>query len=194
MDWEQLNDDLPVFIKSLMHADVLAVQWGDQPVTMQTGTTATLDLLEPEQLGVDDRVIEEVEVEGEPHVTETAIGAREMTLQVTVASQSQKLHKSARAYLEQLRTRLHWSSSIASLAALGLSLVSMGPVVEFDPIENSRVISKSALEIRVGYIHSETDAPAPFIETARVYSEHARNAAGTPLDASLQMDEIGPEI
>lgn len=193
MDWAALHTGLPVLIQALFGSSVVATQWGDQPKAMIVGVVAELDLLNPASLGVDDRVIADIEDEGEPLVQETVTGAREMTVQVTVTSQDQRLAYAARVALERLRTRLRFSSSIASLMQLGLALVSIGPVIEFDPVENGRVISKSALEIRVAYIHSETDTAAPFIETARISTDVLRDAAGDPLPDVAQFDVTGPE-
>lgn len=190
MDWATLQTGLTVFVRSLL-GDI-ATQWGDQPTKFVQGPSATIDLLAPEAVGVDDRIWEDVGSPDPTAVKETAIGHREIVVQVTVTSISQKLQDSARMYLERLRTRLRWTSSIGSLAALGLGLLEIGPVIEIDPIENGRVISRSALEVRCSYVHSETDAEIPFIETARISSE-LEDAAGDPLPAGLQFDITVPE-
>lgn len=189
MDWATLQTDLPPFLATLLG---IGVEWGDQPRTMSSDQArAFIDLLEPEALGVDDRT--RTTVAG-PAVVETVTGQRLLTVQVTVHSLSQKIEESARFYLERLRARLHWTTSINALAAMGLALATIGTTIEVDPTEDMRVRSVSIIEIRCAYVHSESDAAAPFIETARVYSEYARNAAGAQLPASVQMDEIGPEV
>jgi hypothetical protein len=126
------------------------------------------------------------------NVTESAVGQRELTLQVSVWSPLQSLGRSARRHLERLRTRLRWQSSIGALAALGLAIVTIESIVLLDPSEDGRVVSGAAMDLRLAYSWTETDDAVPFIETVQVRSEYLRDETGAQLPAAEQIDEVFP--
>lgn len=186
MDWATLQAGLPT-----LFGDLLGVrcQWRTQPVQMVQGASATIDVLGQVALGVDERTWADVEEDGEVvGVQATQHGLREMTLQITCWAPSQTLGNSARAALELLRLRLRMPSSLARLRALGLALVTIEPVVLGDVVQDMRARSQASMDVRVTYAVSEADEVIPYIERARVKSEHLENAGGAPLPASVQID------
>jgi hypothetical protein len=198
MNWETLQNELPPLLTNLLgipcdfrtqpapHRDVVARAW--------------VDVLDIVGLGVDDRRTIDVDADGEPTsvpedvegVREKVEGIRESTFQITVQSLSQLLHQSARFYLERLRTRLRWTSTIESLKALGLALVRIESVLQLDTPTDMRAYSMASVDVRFAFGESDTDATAPFIERARFRSASITNAAGVPVHDSLQVDVTVP--
>lgn len=188
MDWATLQTELPSLLGDLLE---LPCDWRKQPRKMHTDARAQLDLVSHTGLGVDETSWTELDEDDddEPdHVRATVHGLRELAVQVSVWSPSQSLDKSARRYLERLRTRLYLPSSLERIKALELALVGVEDLVLLDPSEDGREVSEAAMDVRLAGGSSELDAPIPFIETARVRSEHLRNAAGDPLPSSAQID------
>lgn len=187
-DWTTLETRLPALFGELLG---IPCHWRAQPQKMQQGASAVIDLLAPTSIGVDDLRWTDVADPTTGAITgvqATIVGQRELTLQVSVWSPSQKLGSSARMYLERLRTRLRWPSTLATLKELGLAHVRTEGVVDIEPEQDNRVRSGAALDVRLAYAASEADVAIPYIETARVQSVSVRNAAGDPLPASVQVD------
>ncbi len=182
-----LDTALPTFFGTLLGC---ACDWSEQPRPMRTGhggARAQLSMFGASSVGVDELVQTNVDVDTALAIAETRVGLRQVTIQVTVWTPSQQLAKSAPMFLERLRTRLRWSSSVATLAGLRLALMTVGQVVSLDPTENGRSSSSAALDFRFAYGIGETDAPAPFIETSRTTTA-LTNAGGELLPGSLQLD------
>lgn len=176
LDWTAIEDEstgLPSLLSTLMG---VPVEWRNQPRKMQRGAHATLDVLAPTSIGVDQSSWQDV---GDPAtaVEETIRGDRELTLQVSVWSPSQSLAESARKYLGDLRTRLRWESSLSSLRALGVALVRIEDVADADVEQDGRIRSAATMDVRLAYIDVETDAEIPYIETAEATGE-VENAEG----------------
>ena len=182
-DWDGLKDGLATLCASLLG---ISCQWRDQPQKLQQGAWATLDALAPSSLGVDDTRWADV---GSPAtgVRATVVGQRELTLQVTAWSPRQTPSLSARALLEQLRTRMRWPSTLETLRQLGVALVRIEDVADVDPPQDGRRMSQATLDVRVAYAASETDVEIPYIEDAHLSSTFA-NAAGDQLGAAVQMN------
>jgi hypothetical protein len=194
MDWQAAQEGLPEWAEKYL---TIPTNWADQPEdnALVVGPSASIDLLHPDTLGVDDSRWEDVfdPLDQQTGVQQTVVGNREIILQVNVRSLSQKIQESARFYLERLRTRMRWQGAIAELEALGFAFVRIESFTEIDPIEGMRQISESALEIRLAYLETETDDAIPFVETARVRSDKLRNAEGEALPDAEQIDETGPQ-
>lgn len=179
--YDQIQAELPGVLSTLLSTETQTVpcQWRQQPQQMHASSQVTIDWLTERGLGVDELVVEDVDEEGEPTtdpelvdgVRETAHGLREVTLQVTAWTADQRLGRSARALLERLRARLHWTSATVLLAELGLGLVRIEPTLTLDPSQDGRAASVATMDVVLGYGMSESDAPIPFIETARVAGE-----------------------
>lgn len=192
MDWAPVQTGIPELLEELLG---IPCQWGKQSRKLQTTPAHALcDLSKPRAIGVDERRTETVTIEGEPLIAEMVSGVRHIDLQVSVWSKSQEIDKTADVYLDKLQTRLRWSSSIGILSALGFALVTISDVIEVDPTEESRIVSVSVIEVELAYMHSETDTPATWIETARLQTDELRDAGGTAFPAAMQLDITGPEI
>lgn len=146
------------------------VQSARRPRRMIAGPSAMIDWLGASSIGVDDVAWEDDDEDNPEAVTATVIGAREDTLQVSVWSDDQTPSKTARAFLDQLRTRLRLPSSKETLRALGLATVEIFRVIPLGTVEGGRDMANAVLDIRFAYATVEVDAPIPFIETAVVTS------------------------
>lgn len=187
MDFATLQTDFPALLGDLLG---VTCQWRTQPLKAVQGASAVVDLLGIASVDVDERVW--TDTGAGTTVTETQHGGREVTVQVTAWSSSQLIQQSARSYLERLRTRLRFRSSLDRLRAMGLAIVAIEQVVGGDIVQDARARSQASLDVRLAFGVSETDTAIPFIGAARVKSEHLRNAADEPLPASLQIDVNPP--
>lgn len=197
MDWATLDTELPVLFAELLE---IPCDWRKKARPMHTSARAQLDIVSNASVGIDEVAWAELDEEpegspdGEPEsVQATVHGTRELVLQVSVWSPSQSLAASARSHLEELRTRLYLPSTLERIKALELALVNVEDLVLLDPTEDGREVSEAAVDVRLAYGHSATDAAIPFIETARIQSASARDAAGTVLGSSVQIDINPPE-
>lgn len=198
MDYAAVESGLPTLFAALMG---IPCQWATQPRRMIVGTGAVIDIIGSDDNGRDEHVEEYVDDAGDvvdlddaTGVRETVFGQRALRLQVTIWGITQKLATSARFYLERLRTRIRFTSSIATLKAMGLSLATREAIVQVDPTQDGRVMSQSSLDLQFGYGVAESDAPGSFVKTARILSQFIRNAGGVQEPDSLQSDvtvEIG---
>jgi hypothetical protein len=191
MEWATLQTGLPALISALLE---IPCDFAGQPRTLQQGPRAQLDIIAIAGIGVDE---ETWDADGtEPNeMRETVHGLRELTLQVDVWNAEQTLERSARRYLEQLRTRIRWTSSKVALRELGLGVIGFEDVVQLDPIEDGRRVSRASMDIRLAYGTAETDEGVPSIETFRLQSDPLRGPDGTehPLQVDVGGDE-GPGV
>lgn len=168
---ETLDDRLPLFFADLLG---IHVEWGDQPQKFRQGAQATLDILAPTGIGVDDVIFEDIDDPGMPGtpraIRATVIGQREFTMQVSVWTPSQKLQRSARKYLGRLRTRLRLPTSLEKMRELGIAFIRVEALVDQDFIQDGRTRSRSLMDIRFGCSVVEVDEEIPYISSARVSS------------------------
>jgi hypothetical protein len=147
------------------------VQSARRPRTMIVGPSAMIDWLGADGLGVDDVAWEDNDDTAPTAVTATVIGAREETLQVSVWSDDQTPSKTARRYLEQLRTKLRLPSAKETLRALGLATVEIFRAIPLATTEGGRDMAHAVMDVRFAYAVTADDAEIPYIETAVVESE-----------------------
>lgn len=173
--WAQMQTDLPPIFTALL---CIPCDWRTQSRGMHARARAQLDVLGGAALGVDEPVWSDVTapVPTDPPVAvqATVHGIRELTLQVSVWTLRQTLEESAREYLERLRLRLRFPSSVVQLKALGLAVVTIERVVQIDPEADARMQSSASMDVRLAYGVSESDAAIPYIETARIYATEPR--------------------
>lgn len=188
LDWAQVQNELPTLIGEQLS---IPCQWGDQPRGYVAGPVAGIDILAESALGVDDMQWEDVAGGAGPEddqIRASVIGQRTLMLSVRVWSPVQSIEKSARRYLERLRTRLALPSVRPALLALGLSFAGTEAVVSLDPTEDGRVVSEAVLDVLFAYVVRETDDPIPFIENTLTESEFLRDVAGNPTDLQITVD------
>ena len=166
MELATLQDALPTFLATLLG---IPCDWRKQERSMRVVSHALLDIISSPVIGTDELVSSDVlDSAMPPNVVgtkETVYGLRELTLQVTVWSLAQTLQDSARFYLERLRTRIRWSSSVAALKAMGIGLLTIAPITLGDPAQGGRFVSVAFVDARFSYGVAESDTTAPFVES-----------------------------
>jgi len=189
-DWSTWQTTIPALFAGLMG---IPCHWADQPRQMVMGARAQIDIIATPAFGVDDRLRTEDLDTGE--LTESAVGQREMVLQVSVWNASQSLATAARQYVERLRTRMHFESTQVALKALELSFRRCEAPVDLDGEEDGRTVSRCAMDVRLGYAWRETDAenPGTWIETGRITANTITDVDDTDLPDALQIDINPPE-
>lgn len=183
MEWATLQTELPSLIGGLLD---LPCDFATQARKIQQSARVQLDIIAVAGIGTDE---ETWSADGaEPNeMLETVHGLRELTLQVDVWNAEQRLEKSARSYLEQLRTRLRWTSSKDALRALGLGVIGIEDIVQLDPIEDGRRVSRASMDIRMAYGASETAEGVPSIASFRLQTDSVRGADGEPHPAQVDI-------
>lgn len=179
-DWATLDAELPPLIGRLLE---LPCDWRKRPRTMKVGASAQLDIIAEGAIGVDDRKWVD---QSSGDVSARVTGQRVMTLQVTVWAAVQPLARSARRYLERLRLRLRFPSTLDALAALELALVDTEALVQLDPAEDGRTVSQASLDVRLAYALDDDDEPIPTIERAEVAGRIP------PHEPALSIPEVSP--
>lgn len=127
MKWSVLETALPAAITSA--SGLSDVSWKHQATEWREDVFVLLEVLNlTNPYPADERRLKYDA--GEDVIKETVQGLRELTVQVTIESHSQKLGDSAKAFAEVIRARL-WSTTIRdTLYADGeVSLVSVGDVL-----------------------------------------------------------------
>lgn len=186
-----IEEKLPELFGRLME---IPCDWRNKPRGMHVGARAQIDDLTSNGVGVDDSVWENVDSTGEPTsvpedvdaVRETVQGIRERTIQVGVWSPRQTLSQSASAYLELLRTRLRWRSSLDALRAMGVGLIRIEATQPIDPTQDDHEISEAVMDVRITHAVASSDASIPFIETVHITGK-LQSAAGVEL-VPLEID------
>lgn len=177
------------WVSALTGIERLCCVWKNAPRPQHNGRLVLLSWVSSTGRGTDG-VSWEYAANADPlqEVTPVSRGPRELVLQVSVESFDQRPGETSRAALEQLRDRLHWPSSRAALAAVGLALGSMpGGVIEADYAVDKRMVSRSLLEVRLNGASTSRDIAGrtSYIATADVTAA-ITDPAGTPLAASIQ--------
>lgn len=118
----------------------------------------------------------------------TAIGFRQLTIQVKFIGEDNRPSQDALFYLERLGDRLAWPSSAAALRAIDMGLITRGSFVDL-----SRVISAEDRQGSVGakdfiftavvseQISDAADSPLSWIQTVNFASNTLNDEAGNPL-------------
>lgn len=173
-----LQTSLPALFATLLG---IPCDWADQPRGLHPSARAELAIFGETALGMDERRWQTVPggTEVEDTVQATVTGQRLFTLSITAWSPSQKLDESARFYLERLRLRLSFPSTVATLDGLGLGLIDTLPIHKIDPDENARRVSMAVLDVRLSHAQSESDAPIESINEAHVLAQYVTHADGT---------------
>lgn len=101
-------------------------------------------------------------------VQEVVYGIRERRIQITALSTNQELHRSARAYLEQLENKLALTATADTFAELGLAVFDWSDISVLDPTAFGRVSSVASIDLRVRHGTKAAAATIPRMATARV--------------------------
>lgn len=189
MDFAVLEPGLVVWVALLTGLTPGSVQWQNAARVQTNGRACDLSWIGSQGRGVDGTAWRYA-TNADPlqEMTPVSQGPRELTLQLSAETYSQRPGETGRAALEQLRDRLHWPSSKAALRAVGLALGSMpGAVTTSDYRSGGRTISRCLLEVHFNAVAAGADAAGrtSYLATA-VVTPVLTDPAGDPLPDSLQ--------
>lgn len=88
---------------------------------------------------------------------DTAVGQRILPLRIRVESYDQNDTSTAWNYLERLRTRLRWQSSIDALQTVKCGVAVTGPTMALQVMADDRAVSAAALDVSLNCELSEAD-------------------------------------
>jgi len=144
------------------------VQYSTQKGGWQGTPRARINILASLRRGYDDtRWIEDGD-----QLTPTFEGHRELTCSVEIRSRDQRLDKSARYYLEKLRTSIRKPSVQDLFTDAGLAYQTTAGVVNLDEEKDGRIESVAVLDFIFNAIAQETDADEAldYVETNLIES------------------------
>lgn len=150
--------------------DVL-VTWKDQPTPYVPPGTKTLFKLgvgPASTLGWGDRRLNyDPSAPLNAEMTETLVEVRKFTLKILCECFDQTDGATAWNYLETVRTRLGWYSSVQALLKVNVAINSDGPLQDLSRTVDNRVLSAASYDVFMSTFAVETDTANPFgyIET-----------------------------
>lgn len=182
LDWGAIGSGLLEWAAALAGVSSDRAQWADEPlrVLQPPEPVITLQLVGLSSSGTD-------ETDWAPRLAElvpTVSGHREMTVQVSVDVQTQRLEGHAIGVAEAMRTRARADTAIDSLADLGLGLGSVGPLISVPGrAAGGRLFSRALFELHLTGLSAVEGAPSVPIETASI------QLVGEDVDGSVIYDE-----
>jgi hypothetical protein len=186
IDWETIQEGLQELVESLSGAPA---QMQDEPRDYVDPDVRAVALLSVFSIGAlssrPDKDYEDGEGLGyaeapfgdlwggsSPNLIEWVSEVEEIVLRVLLESYSQHPSDVARAYLERLRARLCWTSSLQTIKGLGLSYQSTDQVTEVSTTYDDHVISAAVLDVRFTVRNNETDTANPHARIETVETQH----------------------
>lgn len=132
----------------------------------------TLSVFASNALGMLDEVAWSDEVdppdETHPRAIETRTGHREATLRILCEMYQEVDGRTAWDVLEELRTRVHLTSTREALRACGVVFRgTAGPITQLPTTYDERLRSVASLDYRVGFVSQVTDTANPVDEIDR---------------------------
>ena len=121
----------------------------------------------------------------------TVAGLRQITVACRVRSRSQAPNKSARYYLEVLRSSLRKPTTLEHFQAYGLAIVRAEPTVNFDATFDERVESVAAFDLVLGLAVNDADSSIGTIDEV-VITSHVEDAEGELPSPPNFDDEVIP--
>ena len=188
MDLGALEPAIEAWATALLGGDV-PVAWADRPPPQGVRRLALLSVLAVAGTGVDD-VVRVLDAEAPTALTELVPevrGYRLLTVSIQVDTLDQRASGTARALLEQARTRAQAPSVLGLLHDAGLALVAVGDAVPAPYKLQGRTFSRYVLDVRLAAGARERDAAGATstIESAELRGE-LTDTDGSPLPAALQ--------
>lgn len=199
-----LRPVLVAWVAAITGINAALVLWLDQPRPFTPSAYALLEVTSSTALGHDETVYDEdttpaVDGDGVPaDLLPAQTGMRQFTVQIAVEHDSLADSGVAHVYLDRARRRMRWSTSLATLRAAGMALVSAGPVTTANYTSEDRAVSRAVLDVVLSSVLDERlvspadrDVGIPYIASTGVTSlveDEAGNQVGTPPQfADLEM-------
>ena len=178
-----LADICPALVTLAAALTGLDAVWENQPRPEINDTTRGIVLLsfgQTTSVGRDE--VRSAYDSGTDDYGDTAVGQRMLPWRIKVESLEQDDNLTAWAYLEQLRLRLRWQSSIDALNAVNVSLATTGQVQDLQVPVDQRVASIAALDVMLNASFSEAD-PTRYPYVAEITGTYQLNPGDEqPLD------------
>ncbi len=191
IDFAALDAGLDTWATRLLGIPVF---WSKQANQVVDGPHGELDLLSHSANGVDHTIYSDdpAPVAGKELIV-SQVGNRHLTLNVQVQTWDQRLSKSARMFLERLRTRARWPSSLMELQALGLAVVRVGDLVILDPLTDDHDYSRASLDVFFsGYVLEVDTTPETYIQSTDVASNELTDVDGAATDVQIDTTITAP--
>lgn len=158
MNLEAIEPALGTLVATVTGVADTCVRWKNAPAVRDNGRLVNLSWVSIVGVGVDETTWTYAENEDPlQELTPTVAGQRRATLQVWAQVLDQRPGQTARQVLELARTRMQAPSSLAALAAVGLALASVEPVVTLDARVDGRVISRASMDVHLNAVSEITD-------------------------------------
>lgn len=188
MDFATIEPALRALVATATGIEASCCVFENAPRPIHNGKLALLSWVSTEAPGGDDLRWDYV-ADADPlaEMRPTVAGPRAATLQVSVETQNQTPGLTARALAETARARLQWPSARASLAAVGLALVSVAGVRQADYRVDGRWMPRALFEVRLNGASSAEDVAGrtSYIATVGVTATVTR-PDDAPVLSSLQ--------
>ena len=179
--WDTWRKSLEVIIAGLTDLPEDAVSFALRPRPHHRGPRAQLQIIAIQHIGVDE--LRRTDDAGE--LTEEAIGQRSMVLQVRFWAARQSLEHAPRVFVERLRTRLRWTSTTTALLRCALAFQRAEQPVDFVGKRDSRMLTSSLIDLRLGYawVEGDTENAMGWIAKAQIVGT-LRDPAGVEVPLS----------
>lgn len=184
MDWKAILTALRTIFAAMLADSVKAVALLEAPRPMVVGTIGLIHVTTSVGLGVDETRYEETATELLP----SQCGNRMFTLQFRAEHPNQDDPSNARNACERARTRIRRQSVRDALLSAGLSLATVGPMVDVTYDYDGHRVSAATLDFIFNAVADERDEAIPFIETVEL-STDLQDEAGVSYPPPMQLDE-----
>lgn len=167
IDYAAIRPGILSLVKSISGIDTV---WKDQPQryvrqsvtygppSASPGTICKLSIGPASVKGRDELRTEydENQAQGQ-ELQDTATGIRLLTLKITVETFDQTDGKTAEYYIEAIRTRFRFQSTLNTLTDLNCALISFADIVLLPETRDSRAVSIASLDVRLSCRATDID-------------------------------------
>lgn len=158
-------------VKRLMGTGVSCV-WRDQKSTYTPPGTKTVCKLSLGPSGSkgwgESRIDYDPQAPAGQELTETVVQTRQFTLKILCECLDQTDEATAWNYLETLRTRFMWDSSLSALRSVNVALFGDSDLQDLSRVVDGRSLSAANLDIRLRTVAQEKDTQNPFTYIEKV--------------------------
>ena len=186
IEWAKIEEVLEEWYT---RATGLKMIWAGQNAEHLTRAYAELSITSTVGIGIDENLVEfDATKPNGRELVRTATGNRQFTLGCKVVSRDARPSKSARYYMEKVRTSLHKTTTTALFETADLSVASILTSVDTLNPYQKREENWSIMDVRMNTVANETDDrdQGGYIDKTKVTSD----VDGVPDDLQLDDKEI----
>lgn len=182
MNWATIEAAIAAWVRSASGlSDDGSVRWGEQNAAQSARPMIILRAMAVRGIGQDWVNVEDnpAPEEGE-EILNIARGYRELTISIQCFAASSTGSSSARAILENVRSRATLPTIRQALADAGVGLAPIGPVIAIDGVLGSaRFEPRATLEVRA-FLASEVSEVGTYIEIVQAENESTGSTFEVP--------------